>query len=345
MGYGRYLRRRGYTYYFRCRWPKHFADFRLSGELQVGLRTRDYKLALHRARLLRTGMETLVTRFTPTISKADAEAIVRRWIDSALWRREAHLAETDGIAFFDPGEIETMGRENAAELDALLQFGDRRHAGDQKAAIARALSPIGPGLESYADIIDGAGRQMDLPVDRATPEGRLNIRLILRGMADAYSGRFVQYRKGIKLHDPNIDFRSFRGNVVTEIRNLSDVNAGWVDELIGHKSQTRRSEGSRYTKAIFLTHLRKSIDRIAIGVDPYNPKKNASAGFPASQIYRAVRRAGTRRREANRGIFPAGAARDAQGADPRGCQEVSEAGGKSGKHCERSSVYRDENPG
>jgi hypothetical protein len=66
-------------------------------------------------------METLVTRFTPTTSKADAEAIVRRWIDSALWRQEAHLAETDGIAYFDPKEIEKLGREEAAELDALLQ--------------------------------------------------------------------------------------------------------------------------------------------------------------------------------------------------------------------------------
>lgn len=79
MGYGRYLRRRGYTYFFRCRWPKHLAIFRISGELQISLRTRDYPTAIHRARLLRLGMETtLMTRFTPSMSKANAETMVRR---------------------------------------------------------------------------------------------------------------------------------------------------------------------------------------------------------------------------------------------------------------------------
>jgi uncharacterized protein DUF6538 len=242
MGYGRYLRRRGYTYYFRCRWPKRFAAFHISGEHLVSLGTRDYTLALHRARLLKLGMETLMTRFTPTTSKADAEAIVRRWIDSALWRQEAHLAETDGIAYFDPEEIEKLGREEAAELDALLQYGDRRHAGDQKAAIARALGPIGPGLEAYGELIDGVGRQIDVPVNRATPDGRLNARMILHGFATylnearetlAAIPRLIQGASD-KLELPKFPFLSFWA----EFRATKLSDAAWKKDTAGNADAT-----------------------------------------------------------------------------------------------------------
>ena len=100
--------------------------------------------ALHRARVLRLGLESLMTRFTPTTTKAEAEDIVRQWIDGRLWRREAHLAETGGIAFLEPDEIETMGRQDAVELDALLRLADRMFAGEEKASIARALGPAAP---------------------------------------------------------------------------------------------------------------------------------------------------------------------------------------------------------
>lgn len=57
------------------------------------------------------------------------------------------------------------------------------------------------------------------------------------------------------------------------------MNAGWVDEIIGHESDVRRSEGARYTKAIYMTHLRETIDRVVIGVDPYNPSKTPPIDF------------------------------------------------------------------
>ena len=82
-----------------------------------------------------------------------------------------------------------------------------------------------------------------------------------------------------KLYDPSYDFRSLRGNVETALRNMADVNPGWIDEIIGHESEVRRSEGSRYTKAILFTHLRKALDRIVIGVDPYNPSKTPPLDF------------------------------------------------------------------
>ena len=582
MACGRYLRRRGHTWFFHLRRPAALAACRISGEFSVSLRTGDYRCALYRARGLRLGLETLMTRLTPSTSKAETEAIVRQWIDACVWRQETHLAETGGIAFLEPDEIEQLGREDGAELDALLRFADRKHAGDEKARIARALGPVGPGLEAFAEVIDAAGRTMGVPVGRQTVDGRLRARTFLRGYstlrdelretlaaiprqvqalvakpalpdfdflaywaefsaskkankhwkgdtaagADAtprlfrslvgdlpidkidggvagqfrseylklpfdyyykrrwrnlapnkvieavsalgdaekrklklvspvtankhlvniveyweylvrnakiprgldnpfrghlttrrrgraardehpmwpadldralfvsplyngcqsiyrrgkpgkeihrdalfwvtmigrttgareneicgrlvgdidfidtaigrvaylkirnsktpsssrdipfpelvldagfleyryygrapdeplfpeliaqgaeprrsapFSGRFTEYRKKIGVYREGIDFRAFRGNVETELRNLEGVPAGWIDELIGHDSPIRRSEGARYTKGILMANLKRTIDRIRIGVDPYNPTQSGGA--------------------------------------------------------------------
>ena len=64
-----------------------------------------------------------------------------------------------------------------------------------------------------------------------------------------------------------VDFRSYRGNVETTLRNIDGVNPGWIDELIGHDSPVRSSEGARYTKSIFMANLKRTVDRAAIGVD------------------------------------------------------------------------------
>jgi hypothetical protein len=181
MAFGRYLRRRGHTWFFRFRWPKRFATCWNPGELNISLKTGHRRCALHRARVLRLGVEAIMARFTPATTKGEAEALVRSWIDARLWRQEAHLAETGGIAFLETDEIENLGREDAAELDALLRFADRQHADDEKAQIARALGPAGPGLEAFGQVIDAAGRTMGVPVGRQTVDGRLYARLFLRG--------------------------------------------------------------------------------------------------------------------------------------------------------------------
>jgi hypothetical protein len=181
MASGRYLRRRGHTWFFRFRWPTALAACGVSGELGVSLGTGDHRLALHRARVLRLQAEYIMARFTPTTTKAEAETAVRGWIDRCLWRHEAHCAETGGIALLDSAEIETMGRPDAAELDALLQFAGRKHVADEQTQIANALGGTGPGLEAYAGIIDAAGRDIGIPIDRATGDGRLLARTVLRG--------------------------------------------------------------------------------------------------------------------------------------------------------------------
>src|ERR1700682_6731109 len=99
MASGLYLRRRGHTWFFRFRWPAALAASHVSGELIVSLKTRDYRCALHRARVLRLGVESLMTRFTPSKTKSEAEGLVRRWIGACLWCQEDHLAESDGVGF------------------------------------------------------------------------------------------------------------------------------------------------------------------------------------------------------------------------------------------------------
>ena len=47
---------------------------------------------------------------------------MRQWTDACLWRREAHLAETDGFAFLEPDEIKGMDRQDAIELEALMRL-------------------------------------------------------------------------------------------------------------------------------------------------------------------------------------------------------------------------------
>jgi hypothetical protein len=131
------------------------------------------------------------------------------------------------------------------------------------------------------------GRSPDEPI---FPE------LIAQGLeprrSGAFSGRFTDYRKKTKTYRASVDFRSYRGNVETELRNCSDVNPGWVDELIGHESPIRRSEGARYTKSIFMGNLKRTIDKIATGVDLsklyYSGPRGVQAADAAEDIARYV---------------------------------------------------------
>jgi hypothetical protein len=83
----------------------------------------------------------------------------------------------------------------------------------------------------------------------------------------AFTDRFACYRKATKIYKPRVDFHSFRGNVETDLKNLPSTNQAWIDELIGHESTIRRSEGERYTKRINLPILRKLVNSIRINAD------------------------------------------------------------------------------
>src|SRR6185436_14553441 len=61
-------------------------------------------------------------------------------IDESVWRQEIKRAETGGLDFFERHEIETMGREDARELDGLFRYASNMFASQEKAAIARVLT-------------------------------------------------------------------------------------------------------------------------------------------------------------------------------------------------------------
>ena len=79
----------------------------------------------------------------------------------------------------------------------------------------------------------------------------------------AFTDRFAYYRKATKVYQPRVDFHSFRGNVETDLKNRPSTNQAWIDELIGHESTIRRSEGERYTKQINLPLLQNLVNQSA----------------------------------------------------------------------------------
>ena len=161
---------------------KTFCHLLESGELNISLKTGDYRCALHRARVLRLGLEALMTQFTPAMSKTDTEALVRGWINARLWRQEAHRAETGGFDLLETEEVERMGDQNARELNALMRLGTNLICDEQKQAIRRTLAGQEP-LDGFAPVFDLAARDLGIPIDRTTADGRLLARTVLRGHA------------------------------------------------------------------------------------------------------------------------------------------------------------------
>jgi hypothetical protein len=114
--------------------------------------------------------------------QTEVESAVREWIDDCVWRQEIKRAETGGLAFSEPNEIETMGRDEAHQLDGLLRYASNLFAPQEKAAIARALTGNEPS-ERHRSIIARAAQRIGMSADPNTVAGRLVERTILRGYA------------------------------------------------------------------------------------------------------------------------------------------------------------------
>lgn len=177
-----YLRRRSHVWFFRWKWPARLAPFGLAGELVRSLKTSDFRIARRRALTLALRIETMTADLNKLPTRAEAEGLVRRWIDNCLWRRELHLAKTGGIEHFNAAEIERMGEDDARELDGLFRLGGGMFAPRQQAAIGRALAGTEP-IEPYRQMIDAAAHEMGVSTDPETLVGRVFARTILRGYA------------------------------------------------------------------------------------------------------------------------------------------------------------------
>ncbi|HDZ75671.1 MAG TPA: hypothetical protein ENH55_23495 [Aurantimonas coralicida] len=83
----------------------------------------------------------------------------------------------------------------------------------------------------------------------------------------AFSGWFTEYRRSVGCYKILVDFHSFRHSVSTDFQNMSGLNLGWADEITGHESDIRSSERSRYSKGVYMRHLKDTLDRIDIDVN------------------------------------------------------------------------------
>jgi hypothetical protein len=175
--------------------------------------------------------------------------------------------------FWMPLLARTMGTRQNETCDALV--------GDVK------VEDTGEGPIHYLEINDGkdSGSARDVPfADLVLGMGFLEQRVISRDPSEplfpellpqgpghrrsaAFTDRFSYYRKATKIHRARIDFHSFRGNVETDLKNMAGISLAWIDELIGHESIVRRSEGERYTKRILLPILRRLVNSIQINAD------------------------------------------------------------------------------
>jgi hypothetical protein len=115
-------------------------------------------------------------------SKVQIEGLVRGWIDGLAWQHEIRRAETGGFDYLTAAEIDTLGTNDARELEGLLRFGGEMHADDQKRAIAGVLRGE-RDLGAFEPIVQSAARAINAPADGATLDGRLLTRTILRGYA------------------------------------------------------------------------------------------------------------------------------------------------------------------
>jgi hypothetical protein len=163
------------------------------------------------------------------------------------------------------------------------------------------LEQTADGPMHYLDISDGkdSGSPRPVPVPQFLLDaGFLEYRVIGRASDEAlfpelipqgpglrrsaaFTGRFTTLRQGSDCYRERIDFHSFRGNVETTLKNISGINSAWIDEVIGHESIIRRSEGERYTKAILLPNLKLCLDKIVINADLSHLRYKGPRGVPA----------------------------------------------------------------
>jgi integrase len=185
MLHGHYLQRHRNRYRFRMRYPKGLVAFDFSGELIVALRTDSFSLALKRARHLRVAVESLMIDLAGTMNRAEADQMVRGWVDRSTRQWEANMALSGGFAFFDRDEVEIMGEENAREMDDLMRvLGETMVRPRIKAAMSAELSGRGGhGMEGLRPVVGAAVAEYAPQVDPASLDGKLVGRAFVRGLA------------------------------------------------------------------------------------------------------------------------------------------------------------------
>jgi hypothetical protein len=225
--------------------------------------------------------------WTPTLEKALFESPLYKGCASihrrALPGSEIHR---DGL-FWMPLLARTMGVRESEACDALVGAVKLEETNDGPIWYLEIIAGKDSGSERnvpFADLVLGMGLLEQRVIGRSASEP-LFPELIPQGpgkrRSAAITDRFAYYRKAATVYQPRVDFHSFRGNVETDLKNLPATNQAWIDELIGHESTIRRSEGERYTKQINLPILQRLVNSIRINADQSHLRYTGAAGVAA----------------------------------------------------------------
>ena len=85
--------------------------------------------------------------------------------------------------------------------------------------------------------------------------------------AEPFGSWFGLFRKHFGVTDPRLDFHSWRHNAETRLLRAG-VPQSHVEELIGHESDSRRSEMSAiYNQGMSIQVLKESIDRLELPIN------------------------------------------------------------------------------
>ena len=83
---------------------------------------------------------------------------------------------------------------------------------------------------------------------------------------DKLGQKFTRYRQLIGLYEPLLDIHSFRHTVSTFLIRAG-VPQAHAEELIGHKSEARRTTFAIYDKGATIAIMKQAIDKLVLPID------------------------------------------------------------------------------
>lgn len=187
------LRRRASAYQFRFALPQRLASFLGRREIVVGLRTTVYRIAIKRARVLRTRVERLMEELDLVTVKAEVERLVRAWIDRQVVAVENNLA-THGASYFDADEAARLGPEFLRETQNLFYTVARiDHEDDLRPAIATLLAgQMAEARPFLREAMKMACAEIGIAEEKLDgPAGPMIERAVLRGFLTLFDEKFA----------------------------------------------------------------------------------------------------------------------------------------------------------
>lgn len=222
MRIGRHIQKRGDQYRFRARLPQWLVSCYGRKEIMVPLATRERRTALRRARAMRVALEGLMSDlFVSHLTRAQAEAHVRAWIDRARDACERDFVGT-GLFFLPDAQLEQArkftppefkdasldclsavdqariqeeretGVDGVFGLDMLLRFATtERAADDARVEIREDLARGGSPRRMLPSEVDKALSEIAPDLDKTSFDGKFLARTLLRGFATLIDEKVV----------------------------------------------------------------------------------------------------------------------------------------------------------